>query len=124
MTGSWQQYNPDDKVDGFIVDGTFYPGQNKINDYTVQGQYYFTANDVLRLTYSYMKFDNIDTKVNYIEFGLEHNMSKRTRLWVEYLYTHNNLDNDKLVVYSGNPDDFHFGDPKAHVVSVGVRHDF
>ncbi|MFO1428758.1 MAG: porin [Candidatus Competibacteraceae bacterium] len=124
LTGSWQQYNPNDKVDSFILDGTFYPGEHKINDYTVQGQYRFTDSDVLRLTYSYMKFERVDTKVNYIEAGLEHNMSKRTSLWVEYLYTHNNLDNDKLVVYSGNPDDFHFGDPKAHVVSVGVRHDF
>jgi len=116
LTGSWQQYKPDNNVDSFIdADGTFYPGQRKVNDYTVQGQYYF-GKDVLRLTYSYMKFDNVDTKVNYVEFGLEHNLSERTRLWVEYLYSKNNLDNDKLSV--------DFGDPKANIVSVGMRHDF
>ena len=115
LTGSWQQYNPDDKVNAFIVDGTFYPGQHKVNDYTVQGQYYF-GKDVLRATYSYMKFDNVDTKVNYVELGLEHNLSERTRLWVEYLHSKNNLDNDKLGADTG--------DPSTNIVSVGVRHDF
>lgn len=117
LTGSWQQYKPDDSFGAFVdADGNIYPGQHKVNDYTVQGQYYFTGNDTLRLTYSYMKFDDVDTKVNYIEAGLEHAMSKRTFLWVEYLFSKNNLDDDNL--------DADFGDPKAHVVSVGVRHDF
>ena len=122
LTGSWQQYNPDDKVNAFIVDDTFYPGQHKVNDYTVQGQYYFTGNNVLRLTYSYMKFDNVNTKVNYVEAGLEHNLSKRTFLWVEYLYSKNNLDNNKLSVDTGPTP--HYGDPSTNIVSVGVRHDF
>jgi len=82
-----------------------------VDTYTLQGSYTF-GNNIIRATWAYadinntgnLKFDDI----NFYEVGYQHNLSKRTRLWVEYI---------------GN-DDENRGGTDSNAVSIGVRHDF
>ncbi len=132
--GSWQQYKPDETVNTLnltVTPGTAStPGTvnitgieyAKVNAYTLQGQVYF-GSEVFRLTGSYVKPDNIDTKAYVFEAGLQHNLSKRTRLWLEGVYTKQSFDDAKKTVggttYEINPDD-----ANMYLVSAGIRHDF
>ena len=135
---SWQQYNPDDKVkadtilacvppvcDPGIIAGQAY---ERVNAYTLQGTYYF-GSEVLRLTGSYMKPSNADTKLYTVEAGFQHNLSKRTRLWLEYIYNKQKFDNYNTIVGVDANDNFVFqeqngDDSNMHTVSAGIRHDF
>ncbi len=97
-----------------------------VNAYTVQGQYYF-GSEVLRLSGSYIKPKDLDSKLYVFEAGFQHNLSKRTRLWLEYIRTTQNFDNQDFTVttptgtrtFDVNPDD-----ANMNVVSLGIRHDF
>jgi len=136
VSASWQRYDPDDEYDPFIVTGNescvagnairtdtgddFCSGQAKVDDWTIQGSYTF-GNNVARATYSYQKVDNFDGDAQYIELGLEHFFSKRTRLWTEgYYFTQDLEDVDELQDIPGISID----DSQKWAVSVGIRHDF
>jgi predicted porin len=136
---SWQGYRPDNTLRGlnaFYITLPTAPGANDggltgvqydtVNAYTVQGQYYF-GSEVLRLSGSYIKPKDLDSKLYVFEAGFQHNLSKRTRLWLEYIRTTQNFDNQDFTVatstgtrtFDVNPDD-----ANMNVVSAGIRHDF
>ncbi len=127
---SWQHYNPEDKFKPYLdpdsdelVNGRrkLINGRRKLNTYAAQGNYYFTDKDILRATYSRGIFDNANgVKLNTFEVGLEHNLSKRTRLWVEYLRGKQIIGNVRVV----DAEDLSLEDTKTNVLSIGMRHDF
>ncbi|NJN45709.1 MAG: porin [Candidatus Competibacteraceae bacterium] len=110
----WQRYSPDQEAVVIAVDAdnnVAIATQTDIDTYTLQGSYTF-GNNIIRATWAYadindtgpLEYDNI----NFYEVGYQHNLSKRTRLWVEYI---------------GN-DDENLGGLDSNAVSIGVRHDF
>jgi len=134
---SWQGYRPDNTLRGpnafYITPPTATSAggltgvqYDTVNAYTVQGQYYF-GSEVLRLSGSYIKPKDLDSKLYVFEAGFQHNLSKRTRLWLEYIRTTQNFDNQDFTVatptgtrtFDVNPDD-----ANMNVVSAGIRHDF
>jgi predicted porin len=62
---------------------------------------YELGSNVLRASYAYEKHNNGGNR-NFYQFGVQHNLSKRSRLWAEY-------------IENGGGEDH---------VSVGMRHDF
>jgi len=111
----WQRYSPDqtgvvtviDDVNNVVVIDT----ATDVDTYTLQGSYTF-GNNIIRATWAYADLDNAGNlkfdNINFYEVGYQHNLSKRTRLWVEYI---------------GN-DDENNGGTDSNAVSIGVRHDF
>ncbi|MEE4379965.1 MAG: porin [Candidatus Competibacteraceae bacterium] len=111
----WQRYSPDQEAVITVIDDVnnviAIETQTDIDTYTLQGSYTF-GNNIIRATWAYadindtgpLEYDNI----NFYEVGYQHNLSKRTRLWVEYI---------------GN-DDENQGGTDSNAVSIGVRHDF
>jgi predicted porin len=87
IAGSWQEVDD---------------GDDKTWDYDVVGSVGF-GNNTLRLAY----YDVEDTSDGWI-VGLQHNLSKRSRLWVEY--GDNSNDDDTIADVSN--------------LSIGMRHDF
>jgi predicted porin len=81
------------------------------------GQYTF-GNNVIRASYGYLEADDdliattggiVDQgSLNNYAIGYQYNLSKRTRVWAEYLGTNNSGD--------------FYGD--LNVISIGTRHDF
>lgn len=80
--------------------------------YTLQGNFNF-GNNVVVATYNYTDPDADDfDELQYVELGLQHFLSERTRLWVEGVYTLQDAD-------AVNVDD-----AETYAVSLGMRHDF
>jgi predicted porin len=75
---------------------------------------YAIGDTALSAQYGYVAPDQGD-HVNYYVAGAQHNLSKRTRLWVEYIGRRddNSFDNSNLIAF-GN----------QNVVSIGISHDF
>lgn len=125
----WQQYNPDEKFRPYTTDpnstdllDNLVNGRRKLNTYTAQGTYYFTEKDILRATYSRGLFDGANrAQVRNVEVGLEHSMSARTRLWVEYLRGKQIVGSVRVADY---PVALDLQDTKTNVLSIGIRHDF
>jgi len=132
---SWQMYNPQNTLKGadafYITPPTALGANNggltgvqhvKVNAYTLQGQYYF-GSEVLRLSGSTIRPENLNNNLYVFEAGFQHNLSKRTRLWLEYVRTQQSFDNFDVTVrntvYSINPND-----ANMNLVSAGIRHDF
>lgn len=96
---AWQHYDPSDDLQSVTP-------ADQVDAYALQGSYTF-GNNIIRATYAYIDPDDL-SEVNYWEVGYQYNMSKRTRLWVEYIGFED--DND----FSADSD----------AVSFGIRHDF
>jgi predicted porin len=111
----WQHFAPDTKVVVTNIDPVAnvvtINAATEIDTYALQGSYTF-GNSIIRATWAYadiqdegpLEYDNI----NFYEAGYQYNLSKRTRLWVEYI---------------GN-DDSNKGGLDSNAVSMGIRHDF
>jgi len=82
-------------------------------NYYVSGAYTF-GNNVIQAAYGYVDPKDEDSVNNYL-LGFQHNFSKRTALWVEYIGRNDgaNVNDTKRQV---------FGDQS--IVSIGMRHDF
>lgn len=123
---SWQRYKPDATTPPLYnpATNTFQLGRPKVNSYTGQVSWYITQDDILRGTYSRFRADQTGSSgANIWQAGYQHNLSKRTRLWVEYLRSavqSGNIDN----VPDGSTFPSSFDNIRANVVSTGVRHDF
>ncbi|MFO1428759.1 MAG: porin [Candidatus Competibacteraceae bacterium] len=134
---SWQQYHPENDLtgpDAFVITlptataagGLTGVEHTTVNAYTLQGQYYF-GSEVLRLTGSYIKPKDLDSKQWVVEFGFQHNLSKRTRLWAEYIYTTQKFEDNTVTVATPTGTavfDINPNDANMHMVSAGIRHDF
>jgi predicted porin len=81
-------------------------------NYYVSGAYTF-GNNVIQAAYGYVDPKDEDSVNNYV-LGFQHNFSKRTGLWVEYIGRGANVNDTKRQVF--------FGDQS--IVSIGIRHDF
>lgn len=99
-------------------------GRPKINSYAGQLSYYFDQDNILRGTYSRLKPDETGgSKINIIQVGYQHNMSKRTRLWVEWM--HAQVKAGQIETPQGEVDlTDEFDETNVNVVSTGIRHDF
>lgn len=96
---AWQNYDPSDDTESETP-------ATKIDAYAVQGSYTF-GNNIIRGTYARGDAKDLED-VDYWEVGYQHNLSKRTRLWVEYI----------------GSDDDNPGGIESDAVSIGMRHDF
>ncbi len=139
---SWQFYNPNSKnipfidtariVNGQVVQtglgGNLIIGHENVNSYTGQLSYTF-GNEVVRASYSWINPQNIDAAASIVEAGFQHNLSKRTRVWVEYLYDQINYPNiyavsDAGTLNKGTLTRISTKNANENTVSVGIRHDF
>jgi predicted porin len=132
VTFGWQQYNPGNTNQPFFAPGCVdiptYPdtininpalanlciGHELTNAYAGQLTYTF-GDEVVRATYAYTTFAHSPTNIQNMELGFQHNLSKRTMLWAEYLYALQHLQSIGPApgTNAGN-----------QVVSLGIRHDF
>ncbi len=115
-------------VDGYTV-GLGYNGGNLsvgltveqvddvADDYFGVVSYAFGAN-IIRVAYGQVQFDDgSDEDVNHYLLGFQHNLSKRSRIWVEYIGFNGDdfeLDEPSTINFSGDSD----------AISIGMRHDF
>jgi predicted porin len=137
---SWQMYNPGKKNIPFwdnvgIINGQFQTipgylviGHENVNTYTGQLSYTF-GNEILRVSYSWLNPSNIDAAANILEAGFQHNLSKRTRLWVEYMYDQIAYPNITFITANGVTDKNTLNrittkNANENTVSIGIRHDF
>lgn len=119
LVGSYQLFLPNDSQEAIFVANALGDilgvAQNAKDDtasYTIQGTFAFGSN-ALFATYNYTDPDAGDfDELQYIELGLQHNLSNRTRLWVEWLYGKQEAEVELV------------DDTEVNVVSVGMRHDF
>ncbi len=80
---------------------------------------YSFGSNIVRAAYGQVDDDLNDAETQHYALGFQHNLSKRTRLWVEYVGS-NNSDIDDL----GDVVDFDTFQGDNDSVSLGVRHDF
>lgn len=114
-------------VDGWTV-GLGYSGGNLsvgltveqvddvADDYYGVVSYAFGAN-IIRAAYGQVQVDATDEDINHYALGFQHNLSKRSRLWVEYIGFNGDdfeLDEPSTISFSGDSD----------AISIGMRHDF
>lgn len=120
---SWQRYDPDETFDPFFqgaaTAANFRSGQNDVDTFAVGGYFAF-GNNVVRGTVAYTRVDDFDADAWTGQLGFQHNLSKRTRLWAEYLYFRQELDEGDTF----DNVNVSIDDSQQHTVSVGVRHDF
>ena len=127
---SWQMYDPERKSEPFCTTATVLCpssdlqfAREKVSAYTGQLSYTF-GNEVLRATFSYLNPNDIEVKTYIGELGFQHNLSKRTRLWVEGAYASEKLSNAKIPNNTVGLKNSDIKDANASFVSVGIRHDF
>jgi len=104
----------DDDTRNVILTGEYSFGNNVLRaayyytepDFSVRTTDFFVEVDDQVLLIPGQKFEE-DDALQHFTLGFQHNLSKRSRLWVEYLYRN---DNDTF--------------DERHIVSVGMRHDF
>ncbi len=79
-------------------------------------EYTFGSN-IIRGSYSYLDNDDPDESVEWV-LGFQHNLSKRSRLWVEYIGSDDTIFRDTI------DDEEVVGQGEKTVFSIGMRHDF
>ena len=80
---------------------------------SVTGAYTF-GNNIMRVGYAHGEADDAED-ADFWSVGLQHNFSKRTRIWVEYFRTQSDAD---------TVSEAYFGERDRDLVSIGMRHDF
>jgi predicted porin len=75
---------------------------------------YTFGNNIIRGSYSYIDNDDPDSTSEWV-IGFQHNLSKRSRLWVEYIGTKDRIR---------QVDEFVAGESDQAAFSIGMRHDF
>lgn len=107
----------------FAISGAYEDGDNVVGDevfddtqsFIVTGSFTF-GNNIVRAAFNRLDPDD-GADVNSIGLGFQHNLSKRTRLWLEYSTAINGADDaDEFV------DDL--DNRERDTFSLGIRHDF
>ena len=105
---------------GWAASAAYEDGDNISNGVDVQsfivaGSYSF-GNNILRAHYAFSDPDDFE-ETDFWAVGFQHNLSKRTRVWLEYFGQNSDTKEvDDFVNAIENRD--------KDVVSIGVRHDF
>ena len=113
VAGFYEQFDAAQRIP-LLDPQTLFPGLtlSDLNgkDWAFIAEYRWASN-IVRLAYAQADFDlpegqaNAADRIDQYVLGLQHNFSKRTRLWAEYTYVDADTDNE-------------------NAVSLGIRHDF